>query len=158
MADSAIEPDEFSVALRRGLEGLPSSGRLTPEQLEVVYALAYAHAAQEQYAQALPMFAFLAQYGPTRKHYLVGLGVCLQMLGRPDEAITIYSLVLTLYPDSWHTALRIAECQLAAQQLDQARRTLELLRTPGTPDDVRARGRGAVATLPAGGRDVKHGR
>lgn len=139
MADSAIEPDEFGVALRRGLESLPSSGRLTPEQLEVVYALAYAHAAQEQYAQALPMFAFLAQYGPTRKHYLVGLGVCLQMLGRPDEAITIYSLVLTLYPDSWHTALRIAECQLAAQQLDQARRTLELLRTPGTPDDVRAR-------------------
>jgi hypothetical protein len=35
--------------------------------------------------------------------------------------------------------LRVAECQLAAQQLDQARRTLELLRTPGTPEDVRAR-------------------
>jgi TolA-binding protein len=61
------------------------------------------------------------------------------MLGRTEEAITIYSLVLTLYPDSWHTALRVAECQLAAQQLDQARRTLELLRTPGTPEDVRAR-------------------
>ncbi|SSW69857.1 tetratricopeptide repeat protein [Achromobacter veterisilvae] len=139
MADSAIQRDEFGEALYRGLEGLPSNGRLTPEQLEVVYALAYAHAAQEQYAQALPVFAFLAQYGPTRKHYLVGLGVCLQMLGRTEEAITIYSLVLTLYPDSWHTALRVAECQLAAQQLDQARRTLELLRTPGTPEDVRAR-------------------
>ncbi|MCY1516876.1 type III secretion low calcium response chaperone LcrH/SycD [compost metagenome] len=139
MADSAIERDEFGEALRNGLEGLPSSGRLTPEQLEVVYALAYAHAAQEQYAQALPVFAFLAQYGPTRKHYLVGLGVCLQMLGRSDEAITIYSLVLTLYPDSWHTALRVAECQLAGQQLDQARRTLELLCTPGTPDEVRVR-------------------
>ncbi|KGD93694.1 regulatory protein [Achromobacter sp. RTa] len=139
MADSAIQRDEFGEALFKGFEGLPSAGRLTAEQLEVVYALAYAHVAQEQYAQALPVFAFLAQYGPTRKHYLVGLGVCLQMLGRSDEAVTIYSLVLTLYPDSWHVALRVAECQMAGQQLDQARRTLELLCTPGIPEDVRKR-------------------
>ncbi|MGE8689091.1 MAG: tetratricopeptide repeat protein [Achromobacter sp.] len=139
MADSAIQRDGFGEALFKGLEGLPSAGRLTAEQLEVVYALAYAHVAQEQYAQALPVFAFLAQYGPTRKHYLVGLGVCLQMLGRSEEAITIYSLVLTLYPDSWHAALRVAECQMAGQQLDQARRTLELLCTPGIPADVRKR-------------------
>ncbi|MNR13147.1 Chaperone protein SicA [compost metagenome] len=112
----------------------------------MVYALAYAQVAQEQYAQALPVFAFLAQYGPTRKHYLVGLGVCLQMLGRADEAINIYSLVLTLYPDSVPTALRVAECHLALRQTDQARRTLELLCTPGMPDDVRLRA-GALLQL-----------
>ncbi len=146
MAETAIERSEFGEALYRGMEALPSSRRLTPEQLEVVYALAYAQVAQEQYAQALPLFAFLAQYGPTRKHYLVGLGVCLQMLGRADEAIDIYSLVLTLYPDSLPTALRVAECHLALRQLDRARRTLELLCTPGTPDDVRQRA-GALLQL-----------
>lgn len=139
MADTAFERSEFGEALYRGMESLPSSRRLTSEQLEVVYALAYAHVAQEQYAQALPMFAFLAQYGPTRKHYLVGLGVCLQMLGRADEAINIYSLVLTLHPDALPSALRIAECHLAMRQMDRARRTLELLCTPNTPEDVRVR-------------------
>ncbi|CUJ53996.1 tetratricopeptide repeat protein [Achromobacter xylosoxidans] len=139
MADSAMQRDEFGEALYRGLEALPSNDRLTPEQLEVVYALAYAHVAQEQYAQALPVFAFLAQYGPTRKHYLIGLGLCLQMLGRLEEAINIFSLVLTLYPDSLPTALRIAECQLAARQFDQARRTLQLLSAADVPSQVRAR-------------------
>lgn len=148
MAESAIERNEFGEALYRGMEGLASNGRLTPEQLEVVYALAYARVAQEQYAQALPVFAFLAQYGPTRKHYLVGLGVCLQMLGRAAEAINIYSLVLTLYPDSLATALRVAECHLALRQVDQARRTLELLCTQGVPEDVRLRA-GALLQLSA---------
>ncbi|MFY2645896.1 tetratricopeptide repeat protein [Achromobacter insuavis] len=139
MADNVVARDEFGEALLNGLQALPSNGRLTPEQLEVVYALAYAHVAQEQYAQALPVFAFLAQYGPARKHYLVGLGVCLQMLGRHEEAISIYSLVLTLYPDSLTIALRVAECQLAARQTDEAQRTLRLVEASDAPADVRAR-------------------
>lgn len=125
---------EINQILHDRLEALPSASRLSPEQLEVVYALAYSHVAQHQYEQALPIFSFLCLYGPTRKHYLVGMGLCLQMCERYDDAIDIYALILTLYPTHYDAALRTAECQLASEQLDDAFATLELLRTIGQND------------------------
>ncbi len=108
------------------LQALPSSSRLTDEQLEVIYALAYAHVTQGQYAQALPIFSILAIYGPTRRHYLAGLAVCLEKCGRYEEAIHMYSLLITLFPGSLEPALQVAECLLrlgqfadAAQELDR---------------------------------------
>lgn len=118
---------ELGQRLCDGLDALPSSRRFTAEQLEVIYALAYAHVAQGQYAQALPVFAFLSQYGPTRRHYLSGLALCLQMTGRHDEAININALCATLFPDSVQSTLRIAECQLAAGRGDEAKATLDML-------------------------------
>ncbi|MBV7485204.1 SycD/LcrH family type III secretion system chaperone [Bordetella sp. BOR01] len=116
---------------------------MSAQQLEVIYALAYAHVAQHQYAQALPLFAFLSQYGATRKHYLSGLALCLQMVGRYDEAICIYSLIGTLYPDTPDAALRVAECQLAQADTESARaelvRVLELAGTSGRHGQARAR-------------------
>jgi type III secretion system low calcium response chaperone LcrH/SycD len=123
----SIERSDFGRKLHEGLSALPSAKRFTPEQLEVIYALAYAHVAQGQYAQALPVFAFLSQYGPTRKHYLYGLALCLQMLSRLDEAIHMYSLCATLFPESVEATLRIAECQIAAGQREEAGKTLGLL-------------------------------
>ena len=110
-----------------GLEALPGSQRLAPEQLEVIYALAYTHTAQGQYDQALPLFAFLSQYGPTRKHYLIGLAFCLQRAGRYDEAIRIYSLIGTLYPDSIDAAFRVGECLLALERIDEAHQQFALV-------------------------------
>jgi type III secretion system low calcium response chaperone LcrH/SycD len=114
----------FGQKLYEGLDGLPSSKRLTAEQLEVIYSLAYAHVVQKQFAQALPMFTFLCQYGPTRKHYLTGLALSLRMLGRFDEAINMYSLVLVLFPESLDAALHIAESQIGQGDLGQARISL----------------------------------
>lgn len=114
----------FGERLYQGLEALPGSRRLTSEQLEVVYAMGYAHIVQNQYAQALPVFAFLSQYGPTRKHYLSGLALCLQMEKRFEDALRMYSLVLTLFPDAADAAVSIAECELALDQTESARRTL----------------------------------
>ena len=51
MADTAFERSEFGEALYRGMESLPSSRRLTSEQLEVVYALAYAHGLRDDVDQ-----------------------------------------------------------------------------------------------------------
>lgn len=110
-----------------GLAGLPSARRFTSEQLEVIYGLAYAHVAQGQYAQALPIFAFLSQYGPTRGHYLHGLALCLQMAGRYDEALNINALCTTLFPESALPTLRTAECQMAAGRVEEARATLDML-------------------------------
>lgn len=123
-ANALADRSAFGQALYEGLAALPGSQRLTAEQLEVIYALAYAHVAQGQYAQALPLFAFLSQYGPTRKHYLSGLALSLQMTERFEEAICIHSLVGTLFPGSPDSALRVAECQLALGNLDAARAEL----------------------------------
>ena len=123
-AASARSP--FGQQLYDGLQALPAHTRLTNEQLEVIYALAYAHVMQGQYAQALPVFSILATYGPTRKHYIAGLALCLEQCERYDEAISMYSLLLTLFPGSPEPALQIAECMLmlgrtteAADELDR---------------------------------------
>jgi type III secretion system low calcium response chaperone LcrH/SycD len=117
----------FGQKLYDDLNGLPSSKRLTADQLEVIYSLAYAHVVQQQYAQALPLFTFLCQYGPTRKHYLSGLALSLRMLSRFDEAINMYSLVLVLFPDSLEAALHVAECQIGQGDVEQARLSLSQL-------------------------------
>lgn len=109
------------------LENLPSTKRFTREQLELIYALAHAHIAQGQYDQALPIFAFLAQYGPTCRHYLYGLALSLQMLGRLDEAIGMYALCATLFPGSFEAIQRVAQCQVGAGRRDDACHTLNTL-------------------------------
>lgn len=135
---SSLQPETMhtgsGASLHERLEALPSASRLSSEQLEIVYALAYAHVNQHQYEQALPLFSFLCLYGPTRKHYLVGLALCLQMCERYDDATDIYALILTLYPNHYDAALRTAECQLASGHLDDAFTTLELLKTIGQSD------------------------
>ena len=119
----------FGQQLYDGLRALPASTRLSNEQLEVIYALAYAHVTQGQYAQALPVFSILATYGPTRRHYLAGLALCLEQCERYEEAISMYSLLITLFPGSPEPALQIAECLLmigrtaeAADELDRVLR------------------------------------
>lgn len=124
---ASIKRSESAQALYEGLEDLPSATRFTRAQLEVIYAMAYAHVAQGHYAQALPIFAFLAQYGPTRRHYLYGLALSLQMVGRLEEAISLYSLCSLLFPDSFEAIQRLAQCQLVSGQRDEACDTLNML-------------------------------
>ena len=107
------------------LQARPAATRLSSEQLEVIYALAYAHVVQGQYAQALPVFSILATYGPTRKHYLAGLALCLEQCGRYEEAISMYSLLIMLFPGSPEPALQIAECLLMLGRTEEAAAELE---------------------------------
>ena len=127
MAQALIERSELDQKLYADLESLDSSRRFTTEQLEIIYALGYAHIAQAQYGQALPIFAFLAQYGPTKRHYIYGLALCLQMEKRLEEAINIYSLCATLFPDCIEATQRIAQCQVSADDHVAARMTLSRL-------------------------------
>jgi len=154
IAEASITRSEFGQQLYDGLNALPGSRRLTADQLEVIYAMAYAHVVQAQYAQALPLFAFLAQYGPTRKHYLAGLALCLNQLGRHGEAARIYSLIGVLYPGQPDTALRVAECQIAQGDLDGARANLALAIDASGDDpacqDMAARARSLRDLLGAG--------
>lgn len=127
MSAQPAPTNELSAALRDGLEGLASSQRFTADQLEVIYALAYTHLQQQQWRQALGLFAFLSQYGPTRRHYLAGLAQCLRMLERHDEAINIWTLILVLHPEDLAPSLQVAQCQLAMGDPSAARQTLRQL-------------------------------
>ncbi|WP_084652342.1 tetratricopeptide repeat protein [Ottowia thiooxydans] len=117
----------FAEDVQKEFESLPASQRFSAEQLEVIYGLAYAHAAQEQWEKALPIFAFLAQYGPTRRHYLAGLAQCMRQLDRHEEAKNLYSLMLLLFPDHLEPGLCVAECQLAQGDARAATTTLRQL-------------------------------
>ena len=143
---SATSRSAFGQQLYDGLAALPASQRLTADQLEVIYAMAYAHVAQAQYAQALPLFAFLSQYGPTRKHYLAGLALCLQMQARYEEAIRIHSLGV-LFPLAPEATLRVAECQLALGQAEAARESLQLVAAAAQDDDAYAQLGARAASL-----------
>src|SRR5690606_16457968 len=126
-SNPSIKRSASAQALHEGLQQLSGTKRFTREQLEVIYAMGYAHIAQRHYAQALPVFAFLTQYGPTRRHYLYGLALCLHMVGRIEEAISMYSLCGLLFPDSFETAQRLAQCQVAAGRREEASDTLNIL-------------------------------
>lgn len=123
---ATAQRSELGEKLYEGLQALPSSRRFTAEQLEVIYALAYAQVTQGKYADALPVFSILATYGPTRKHYMMGLALCLQMCGRFDEAVRIYSAVGTLFPEGPEASLGVAECLLALGLTADAVRELNL--------------------------------
>lgn len=130
-ATTEVQRSPAAQKLYDDLSALPAGSRISGEQLEVIYALAYAHVTQGQYAQALPIFSILATYGPTRKHYLAGLAVCLEMCERYEEAINMYSLLSTLFPGSPEPALQVAECLLmqgrvedAAEELDRVLRCI----------------------------------
>jgi FimV-like protein len=131
-------PDALHDAMGRQLfaqlEALPGSRRLKPEQLEVIYSLAYAHVVQNQHAQALPIFAFLVQYGPTRRHYLAGLALCLHAAGRFDEAVNMHSLALVLFPEHLEPALHMAESLAAKGDIDAARHLLKQVVATDTPE------------------------
>ena len=122
---AAFARSPFGQQLYDGLQALPAHTRFSNEQLEVIYALAYAHVMQGQYAQALPVFSILATYGPTRRHYIAGLALCLEQCERYDEAIRMYSLLLVLFPGSPEPALQIAECLLMLGRIDEAAEELD---------------------------------
>lgn len=125
--DEAFDAHAFSADFHEKFDASPVSKRFTSEQLEVIYGLAYAHAQQRQWEKALPIFAFLSQYGPTRRHYLAGLAQCMREVGRLEDAKNLYSLMLMLFPDHLEPLLYIAECQIAMKDFAAAETTLREL-------------------------------
>ncbi|MGB3068105.1 MAG: SycD/LcrH family type III secretion system chaperone [Ottowia sp.] len=151
MVEDAFDAHAFSADFRKGFETLPASRRFTPEQLEVIYGMAYAHAQQRQWDKALPIFAFLSQYGPTRRHYLAGLAQCMRELGRHEDAKNLYSLMLMLFPDHPEPLLYIAECQIAQGDRATAQTTLselrDILAESSPPHPLQARVQALLARL-----------
>lgn len=113
--------------MSEALQNLPSSHLYTKEQLELVYSIAYGYATQNHFKEALPLFAFLTQYAPTTKHFLTGLGLCLQRLERYADAIQVYSFIGTIYPDSPESSVQVAECLICQSRYEEALEVLNVV-------------------------------
>lgn len=119
----------YNDRIDQALEELPSSHRYTSKQLELIYSIGYNFATQNRFEEALPLFAFLTQYGPTTKHYLMGLGLCLQRLERYHDAIQVYSFLGMIEPDQPDATVQVAECYINANMPEEAREALRLVIT-----------------------------
>lgn len=121
-------PDTLST-FKAALEALPSSQRLTDEDTEAIYGLAYRAVGQGHYESAFRYFSLLTLYRPTHPTYLGGLALCYRMLERHAEALSVYSFLAATDADGEpeHT-LSIVECLLRLGAHDEARQSLTWVR------------------------------
>ena len=129
--------------LKQELESLPSAQRMSEENAETVYALAYREYGQARYEQALKYFQLLLVYRPTNTVYLLGAALCLRRERRYELASAAFLALGFLEPTVPGHTLALAECQLLNHEHPQARDTLALVigycgNQPGH-DPVRAR-------------------
>jgi tetratricopeptide (TPR) repeat protein len=113
--------------LRADVAAAPYSSRYSRDELETMYAIAYSHCTHSRFDVALPLFKLLTIYAPTTAHYISGLGLCLQRLGLYTDAVVVYGYVEALEPEKLLTALRVAECLLSLQQVEEASELLGVI-------------------------------
>ena len=122
--ESAVDGVE---ELRKALEALPSSGKLSRAETESIYSMAYNFLAQRHYDAAFRYFSLLTLYKPTDVTYLTGLALIYKLLERYEEAINVYAFLATIDEGDPSHTLGIAECLLLQRGFEEARRTLNLV-------------------------------
>ncbi len=94
-------------------------------QLEAVYAIGLGQYQQGRYADALKLFAFISFHDPTFMKAFKGMGGCLQMLGRHQEALVYLGLAIIDDDSDLQTAVQIAESLIHVGQRDDAHSLLK---------------------------------
>ncbi|MEO0317647.1 MAG: hypothetical protein RL404_1324 [Pseudomonadota bacterium] len=123
-------------------------------QLEAVYAIGLGQYQQGRYDDAMKLFAFISFHDPTFMKAFKGIGSCLQMLGRHQEALVYLGLAIIDDDSDLQTAVQIAESLVHVGQREDAhlllkRITRELARHGGN-DYTQRKAEGLVALLVQG--------
>ena len=140
----ALVPQVEKILVHLATDGVPSNGG-QPANLVDSVAMIQSHIDQ------IPD-------GPDKGRVLAGLGGRLQALGLPAKAATAFERALPLAPDDASRAAwgaELAQADIAAQRLGQARRALEATKDPGADVSLASRRRVIEASLLAneGNRD-----
>ncbi len=98
---------------------------LDEQHLEAVYTLASGQYQQGRYADALKLFAFITFHDQTFMKAFKGIGCCLQMLGRYQEALIYLGLAIIDDDTDMQIAVQIAECLIHSGQREDARTLLK---------------------------------
>lgn len=127
MADSQSPASEAAVVadVRSRLDAASISQRLTPQQAEAIYSVAYRFLEQGQFDRAREFFWGLATLRASEPKYWCGLAMALRRLERHDEAAAILGFVERLEPQHAGHGLDKAECLLMAGLLEEGREALE---------------------------------
>jgi type III secretion system low calcium response chaperone LcrH/SycD len=136
------------------LEALPSSRRLSDQEVDIIYSMARNLIQQGRHEEARNYFVFLAFFRPTEARVLVGLGVTNQLLGRYEDAICNYALAAHAEPQQPAHSLSIAECEILQKNFEAAREMLGIVirycKEKGGFDKILARADGLISLMPAG--------
>lgn len=124
-ADSSFAQPLFD--LKKALEALPSSSRLSNADTDAIYALAHQMVVQGRYETAYGYFSLLVLYKPTNVSYLKGLALCYRMLERYDQALHVYSFLGAIDPQEVEHSMAIVECLLLKRDITEARNTIALI-------------------------------
>jgi arylsulfatase A-like enzyme/Flp pilus assembly protein TadD len=132
-APSAV--DEETAARLASLGYLGSSVKTgdgpLPDPKRKIYTLddfgrALQAAAEQRYAEAVPLFQQLVQDNPSMLDSWESLGQSLQKLGRHDEALAAYEEAMKVSGGAGHVALSMASLLLDMGRLDEARKHAEI--------------------------------
>jgi type III secretion system low calcium response chaperone LcrH/SycD len=97
---------------------------LTDNHYEILYAKAHQLYSLEQYEDAGKVFGFLATNNPYDLRFMMGLGACLQMQGKWEDAIGSYTMCVALDMDNPLPVFHVAECLSALGQAEDAKEML----------------------------------
>ena len=113
-------PAEAFAVVRKSLEALPSSGRVSAAEAEAIYALVHSAILQGQHETALRYLALLTFLKPTEPRYLAALALTYKHLDLYDEALKVYAFLVMLEPSVLQHPLSVAECHLHLDGRDLA--------------------------------------
>ncbi|MEM8575990.1 MAG: hypothetical protein AAGF48_15380, partial [Pseudomonadota bacterium] len=108
--------------LEKVMEGLTLAEALdlSEEHLEAMYAVAHGYLVAGEPKKAKEAFTQLIQLNPLYERFLYGAGVACQMLGHHAVAAKIYINFLAFDATNPEGYLRLGECFLAADELDES--------------------------------------
>ncbi len=122
-----VEPLETALAFIQRLASgirLADMKGVSEATLEALYARAHALYTQGKYADAGQLFAQLVMHSHLDRRFHKGMGACLQMQGKHDDALKYYGVASMLALTDPHPVVHIAECLFALSRGEEAERAL----------------------------------
>lgn len=118
-----------------------SSPQAIADQADVYFA-------NGQYEQAAELYAKLLTFGPASADTHNNLGLTLQYLGRPDEALKVLHDGIALDPDHQRIWLTLGFVNARLGNIDEARTALTRATEVGSDPGIREAASGMLAELP----------
>ncbi|WP_166312680.1 tetratricopeptide repeat protein [Acetobacter estunensis] len=160
LIDALMQAGEWPralVALDKSVELFPEERvSLTPKVEEILIHLAESSADEHSGADTIDTVAMIQSHvdqipdGPAKGRILAGLGQKLMAIGLPGKAATAFERALPLAPDETRRAAwggELAQADIAAQRLGQARRALDETADTSVDGDVASKRRVIAAGL-----------
>jgi len=106
-----------------------SKKNFVAEDLRVLYSLGYSLYQAGDYVQAKTIFHQLLLSKPLKQTYWIGLGACLQLEKKYDEALKAWGMAVILDARDPTPHVHAAECNFALGDFDQGWEGLRLARS-----------------------------